>query len=238
MPSPSALKSLGEATERYHQQLLSPAGARHYDYLNVERGLDHETILRFKLGCVLDASVSHEQAAGMLSIPYLTPAGTVQIRFRKAPWASGVKYWQTSGSIIRMFNTNLLLDPGYRVYVCEGEFDAMAATQAGLPAVGIAGVNGWRKHFELMLAGFEHVTFIADHDSESDSAEGKEKPEDWPEDKEWKPITQAGLKFATKHAELFDGGTVIQMPVGHDVNSFLIEHGAEELRAHLGQRGS
>lgn len=238
VPSPTVLKNLASSTEAYHQQLLSPEGERHYEYLNVERGLDHETIVRFKLGAVLDASVSHEQAAGMLAIPYLTPAGTVQIRFRKAPWAMGPKYWQTSGSLIRMFNTNLLLDPGSFVYVCEGEFDAMAATQAGLPAVGIAGVNGWRDHFYLMLSGFDRVVFLADRDSESDSDEGKAKPEDWPEDKEWKPITNAGLKFATKHAEKIDGGAVIQMPDGYDVNSYLIEHGPEALRAHLGIRSS
>jgi DNA primase len=231
------LKSLAEATAAYHEQLLSPEGERHYEYLNVERGLDHQTITHFRLGAVLDANVSHEQALGMISIPYLTPAGTVQIRFRKAPWSNaGMKYWQTAGSQIRMFNTNLLLDPADTVYVCEGEMDTIAATQAGLPAVGIAGVNGWRKHFYLMLAGFDRVIFLADHDSESDTAEGKEKPEDWPEDKEWKPMTNAGLKFAAKHADAMDGGAVIQMPVGHDVNSYLIEHGAEALRAHVGFR--
>lgn len=231
------LKSLGEASARYHEQLLSPDGERHYEYLNVERGLNHETIVRFQLGAVLDASVSHEQALGMISIPYLTPAGTVQIRFRKAPWEQGgPKYWQTSGSLIRMYNTNLLLDPGRYVYVCEGEFDTMAATQAGLPAVGIAGVNGWRKHFYLMLAGFDRVTFLADHDSDSDTDEGKPKPEDWPEGKEWNPIKNAGLAFAAKHADAMDGGAVIRMPLGHDVNSYLIEQGPDALRSHLGFR--
>jgi DNA primase len=230
------LKGLAEATEQYHQQLLSPEGERHYEYLNVERGLDHQTIVHFKLGAVLDANASHEQAAGMLAIPYMTPAGVVQMRFRKAPWRSGAKYWQTSGSLVRMYNTNLLLNPDRDVFVCEGEFDTMAATQAGLPAVGIAGVNGWRSHFYLMLAGFDRVTFLADRDSDSDSDEGKAKPDDWPEDKEWKPITQAGLKFANKHADNLDGGQVIQMPDGHDVNTFLIERGAEELRAYVGFR--
>jgi DNA primase len=230
------LKSLGEATQRYHEQLLSPEGERHYEYLNVERGLDHDTIVQFQLGAVLDANASHEPALGMISIPYLTPAGTVQMRFRREPWGFGPKYWQTSGSLIRMFNTNLLLDPGRYVYVCEGEMDTMAATQAGLPAVGIAGVNGWRNHFYLMLAGFDRVTFLADHDSESDTDEGKVKPADWPEDKPWEPITNAGLKFATKHADALDGGAVIRMPAGHDVNSFLIEHGATELRAVAGFR--
>lgn len=229
------LKSLGEATARYHEQLLSPDGERHYEYLNVERGLDHRTIVQFQLGAVLDANASHEPAQNMISIPYLTPAGTVQMRFRKAPWErGGMKYWQTSGSLIRMFNTNLLLDPGRYVYVCEGEFDTIAATQAGLPAVGIAGVNGWRSHFYLMLAGFDRVTFLADSDGNGDQ-EKKVKPDDWPEDKEWDP-RGAGIKFATKHADKLDGGAVIQMPAGHDVNSFLIERGAEELRAVAGFR--
>jgi DNA primase len=231
------LKSLAQATEDYHLQLLSPEGERHYEYLNVERGISHDMILQFQLGVVLDANASHEQAQGMLSIPYLTPAGPVQIRFRKAPWEErGPKYWQTAGSQIRMFNTNYLLDPNRYVYVCEGEFDTIAATQAGLPAVGIAGVNGWRDHFYIMLRGHDRVTFFADNDSESDSKEGKAKPADWPEDKPWEPITQAGLKFANKHADHIEGGAVIQMPPGYDVNSYLIEHGAEELRALAGFR--
>lgn len=238
VPSPTVLKSLASSTEAYQEQLLSPAGERHYAYLNEERGLDHQTIMHFRLGAVLDANVSHEAAQGMISIPYITPAGTVQIRFRKAPWSeSKMKYWQTAGSKIRMFNTNLLLDPSRFVYVCEGEFDTMAATQAGLPAVGIAGVNGWRDHFYLMLAGFDRVTFFADNDSESDQ-DGKAKPDDWPEDKPWEPITQAGLKFATKHADNIDGGAVIQMPPGYDVNSYLTEHGADALRAHAGIRST
>ena len=196
-------------------------------------------ILHFQLGAVLDASVSHEQAEGMISIPYLTPAGTVQIRFRKAPWSSAkMKYWQTAGSQIRMFNTNALLDPDRYIYVTEGEFDAIAATQAGLPAVGIGGINGWRDHFYSMLKGFDRIVFLADRDSASDSAEGKPKPDDWPEDKEWNPITNAGLNFATKHADAMEGGVVIQMPEGYDVNSYLTEHGPEALRKHAGIRTS
>ena len=229
------LRSLTDSTAKYQEQLLSPAGERHYEYLNVERGLNHETILHFRLGAVLDASASHEQAAGMVSIPYLTPAGTVQIRFRKAPWAErGPKYWQTSGSQIRMFNTNILLDPERFIYVTEGEMDTIAATQAGLPAVGISGINGWRDHFYAMLKGFDRVIFLADHDSASDSAEGKPKPDDWPEGKEWNPIKNAGLDFANKHADQIEGGAVIQMPEGFDVNSYLIEHGPEALRRHVG----
>lgn len=233
MPSPLVLKSLTSSTEQYHQQLLSPEGERHYEYLNVERGLDHEMILKFKLGAVLDASVSHEQASQMISIPYLTPAGTVQIRFRKAPWSgSRIKYWQTAGSLVRMFNTNALLDPGKLIYVCEGEMDTIAATQAGLPAVGISGVNGWREHFYSMLEGFDRIAFLADSDAESDQ-EKSEPPADWPEGKEFDP-RGAGLKFASKHADSIEGGVVIQMPKGHDVNTYLIEAGPEALRAHVG----
>lgn len=229
------LKNLTASTERYQEQLLSPAGERHYEYLNVTRGLDHETILKFKLGAVLDASVSHEQASQMISIPYLTPAGTVQIRFRKAPWESGrAKYWQTPGSLVRMFNTNMLLEGTGRIaYVCEGEFDTMAATQAGLPAIGISGVNGWRDHFYAMLAGFDRIAFLADSDGEGDKL--KERPEDWPEDKEFDP-RGVGIKFAETHANAMEGGVVIQMPAGHDVNSYLVEAGADALLSHAGFR--
>lgn len=226
------LKSLTSSTEQYQEQLLSPEGERHYEYLNVERGLNHETILKFKLGAVLDANVSHEQASQMISIPYLTPAGTVQIRFRRAPWElGGGKYWQTPGSLVRMFNTNALLDPGRLIYVCEGELDTIAATQAGLPAIGISGTNGWREHFNSMLEGFDRIAFLADNDSDGDQP--KTRPADWPEGKDFDP-RGAGLKFASKHADSLEGGVVIQMPQGHDVNSFLIEAGPDALRAHVG----
>lgn len=227
------LKNLTASTERYQEQLLSPEGEQHYEYLNVIRGLNHETILKFKLGAVLDASVSHEQASQMISIPYLTPAGTVQIRFRKAPWAGGgPKYWQTPGSLVRMYNTNMLLEGTGRIaYVCEGEFDTMAATQAGLPAVGISGVNGWRNHFYAMLAGFDRIAFLADSDGEGDKL--KVRPDDWPEGKEFDP-RGVGIKFAETHANAMEGGVVIQMPAGHDVNSYLVEEGVDALLTHAG----
>ena len=188
--------------------------------------------MRFQLGAVLDASVSHEQALGMISIPYITPAGTVQIRFRRAPWTDkGPKYWQTAGSQIRMFNTRALITGDRLMYVCEGEFDTIAATQAGLPAVGISGVNGWRDHFYSMLEGFDRIAFLADNDGNGDAE--KPRPDDWPEGKEW-DSRGAGLKFASKHADALEGGVVVQLPHGYDVNTYLIEHGPEALRKFAG----
>ena len=226
------LKNLTEATARYQEQLLSKDGERHYEYLNMERGLNHETILQFRLGAVLDANVSHEQARDMIALPYLTPAGTVQIRFRRPPWQdTGPKYWQTAGSQIRMFNTQALIDPERFIYVTEGEFDTIAATQAGLPAIGISGVNGWRDHFYSMLKGFDRVAFLADNDGGGDAE--KDRPEDWPEGKEWDG-RGVGLKFAAKHADAMEGGVVIQMPEGYDVNSYLVDYGPEALRKLVG----
>ena len=133
-----------------------------------------------------------------------------------------------------MFNTNMLLEGSGRIaYVCEGEFDTIAATQAGLPAVGISGVNGWRDHFYTMLDGFDRIVFLADSDGEGDKL--KERPADWPEGKDFDP-RGVGIKFAEKHANAMEGGAVIQMPAGHDVNSYLIEEGPEALLSHAGYR--
>jgi DNA primase len=228
VPPPIQLKTLTDATARYEEALWSPEGDEARDYLMSERGFSPDTIEQFRLGFAFDPISSHEQARNKIAFPFLTPAGTVQIRFRKLPDTDGIKFWQTAGSQHRIYNTNALLDPGRWICVSEGEPDTIAATQSGLPCVGVSGANGWRPHFWNMLEGFERVIFLADNDGL------KPRPDHLDKDDEWDP-RGPGQKFAETHADMFDGGVVVMMPeVGMDVNDYMLAHGEDGLRKLIG----
>jgi len=214
---PSELeKSLlaGTAAE-YHKQLLSPEGSEHYRYLTETRKLSRETIERFRLGVVLgsDVSPTNETVRGFISIPYLSPTGVLSMRFRRPPESDApMKYFSPKGTKTRVFNTNALLDPGHWIAICEGEFDTIAATQCGIPAIGIPGVQSWAGYMRNMLSGFSRVIVMADNDDKNGE----------------------GLKFAEMVAEQLDEVKIILAPKGHDVNSTLVELGPAGLRAHFG----
>jgi len=69
---------LTEAAERYAQHIDPLAQS----YLQ-GRGISPEVASLFLLGSVVDPSVGHEHAVGMLSIPYITPSGVIGIKFRR-----------------------------------------------------------------------------------------------------------------------------------------------------------
>ena len=47
------------------------------------RGISQQVADTYLLGSVVDPIAGHEQAINMLSIPYITPAGVVGIKFRR-----------------------------------------------------------------------------------------------------------------------------------------------------------
>jgi archaellum biogenesis ATPase FlaH/5S rRNA maturation endonuclease (ribonuclease M5) len=122
-----------------------------------ERGLDHQTILNFKLGFVekgwslsrqiqADNSKEELKTTGLvwrdgprdgqdffydhILIPYLSRGSAVQIRGRQNPFsnASGGKYMTGPGDDAFLFNQDAL-DGAEDVIITEGEFDCMALTQ-------------------------------------------------------------------------------------------------------------
>jgi DNA primase len=214
---PSALEKslLDTATDNYHQALLSQGAESHLAYLTEERGFSLETIKRFKLGVVLGQGVlaSDEPKRGWLTIPYLSPTGTLMIRYRRPPGSTApMKYWTSKGDKMRMFNTNALVSPGHWIAICEGEADTMAAVQCGIPAVGVPGVHHWKPYMRNILSGFSRVVVMADND-----------------DKE-----EQGAKFGEMIAEQLDEVKVILSPKGHDVNSTMLALGPAGLRQHFG----
>ena len=110
-----------------------------------------------------------------------------------------------AGDRLHIFNTPALEDPSPDICICEGEIDAMSCRQAGLPAVGIAGVNGWKRMFRRAFRGYRNVFIMTDNDDKGQ-----------------------GLEWAEEVAN--DIGTtsrITLMPKGHDVNSLLQAEGTD-----------
>jgi DNA primase len=128
------------------------------------------------------------------------------VRFRRLGDGDGPKYRSVPGDPPRIFNANALLVPSDHIAICEGEFDAIAANEAGIPAIGIAGVSAWKDYFARCFKGYKAVYILADHDDKGQ-----------------------GLEFAEKVAAQISNARISPMPEGHDVNSFVMAEGPDAL---------
>jgi len=184
------------------------------EYLRT-RGLTPDSQTYFRLGHVADPLPGHERYRGMLAVPYVTPAGPVAIRFRRLPGPDGStaqpKYLSEPGDGLRLFNVAAFGRPEPFLCVCEGELDTIAVTQAGLPAVGIPGAEGWQRWFAFCFQGYDAVFILADTDDKG-----------------------AGMGLAEKVAEQVEGARIAPMPGEHDANSFLLENGRNALYKLIG----
>jgi len=89
------------------------------------------------------------------------------------------------------------------ISICEGEIDTITLDHVcGIPAVGVPGVNNWKKHYSRLLADFDKVFLFADGDN-------------------------AGTEFGKSLSRELGNLVVVQMPEGEDVNSMYRTHGAE-----------
>lgn len=207
--------SLETAVARYSASLSGSPAA---EFL-VNRGLARAMELKqFGLGFVDDPIPEHRGYKGWLAIPYLRQGPTggwnvATVRFRCVRQgcdhkANGHgKYLGVTGAKSHLYNT-VELQKGYpAIAICEGELDAVAATLAGVPAVGVAGVENWKDHFDPLFLGYKKVYVLADND---DDGQGK--------------------SFGKKVSSRLENAVVIDMPRGHDVNSLLLAEGQERLR--------
>lgn len=208
---------LEESTESYHLALQTVDGESVVEYLKT-RGLLWASAQYFRLGVVVNPLPGHERYVGKLAIPYVTRSGVVSMRFRQIPEIvdglyqpfEGPKYLSVPGDEPRMFNTIDLDRREDYVCICEGEFDAITAHQAGLPAVGIPGVNGWKDFYSRCFKGYRAVYILSDNDDKGQ-----------------------GQAFSEKVAGQVENSRIVCMPKDHDVNSFLVAEGPEALRARL-----
>jgi DNA primase len=209
--STSRLTFLGQASELYSKALRDSAAV---PYLKEKRGLSGDSARYFRLGYVDDPLPGHEKYAGHLAIPYVTRAGIVSIRFRRLGDGDGPKYLSEPGEETRLYHPEAFFRHERFICLCEGEIDTMTAVQAGLPAVGVPGANGWSKFFYRAFEGYDAVFILTDMDDKG-----------------------AGLGFAEKVAGQIKSARIIPMQhegVGHDVNSLVNTHGAEALLSKIG----
>lgn len=189
-------KSLASAAKQYAQNIHMAQ-----EYLDA-RGLSLQVARRSGLGVVDEPCTGHDGMRGRLSIPYITPTGVVDIRFRSLD-GTDPKYLGLPGAKTHMFNVRALIDADETIAVCEGEIDAITLHYAiGIPAVGIPGASNWKTHYRRMLQDFERVYVFADGD-------------------------KAGHDFARHISREVQGVVIINMPDGEDVNSMFLKESVE-----------
>jgi len=200
--SQSQRESLERATESYAQNLSEVM-----PYLT-NRGITEQTATMFRLGFVVEPEVGHEHYVGKLAIPYLTPTGVVDIRFRSLN-GDGPKYLSRPGANTHIYNILALESDGDTLVVCEGELDTVIATQAGFKAVGLPGANNWKPFYSRVLADWNKVMLFCDGDN-------------------------AGREMAKNISRELDNVFSVFMPEGLDVNDVYLQEGAEGLRRRAG----
>lgn len=201
--------SLGLKAARYAENLGAAAA-----YLN-SRGITEEAANEFGLGVVS----SGEEFQGRVSVPYLTRSGIIDIKYRCIDPTHGdhkgiscPKYGKESGLGVHLYNAGALIGNADRVILTEGEFDAIAVQSlAGYPAVGYPGVDTWTKqeHWRLCFDSIAEVVIIADGDE---------------------PGRKAAERVQNSLGKMDLLARVVEMPDGHDANSFLVTYGISEFQ--------
>lgn len=215
LPSATQLRLLSEATERYsvHLDLAGP--------FLTSRGISHKGAVAARLGVVRDPLPSHERFDGHLAISYITPGGTVAIKFRciadhTCKDVGCQRYDQPAGQKVHLFNAGVLATTKADVVaVCEGELDAHLCThELGIPAVGTA-AGTWLDHYPRCFADFEEVIVIADHDVKPDGS-------------------SPGIKHAKRVQSTVSRSRIVTPPAGMDLGEWYLSAGAEVVKRSLG----
>lgn len=204
--SQSARQSLEEATLRYEAS-VDLAGT----YL-AGRGISREVAGITRLGFVVpgEAMPGHEQYEGRLVIPFITPTGVIDMRFRSIVDDDSPKYMSRPGSSTHLYNVTAFGVDSDVIAICEGEIDTITAHYlCGIPAVGLSGAQAWKDWYSRAFHDYRRVLVLADGD-------------------------QPGRDLGKKIAQQIDVAVVVSMPDGHDVNSFHLAEGAESLRKRVG----
>lgn len=194
--SSSQKNFLLQATQRYAAKIELAE-----EYL-LSRQLSVDEARVFHLGMVDDPLPGHEAYRGRLAIPYITPSGVVDIRFRGIH-NEDPKYMGLIGAKTTMFNTQACFVADKYICVTEGEFDCiMMSVKTMHPTIGIPGANNWKPHYAKILDDFDTVIVLADGDA-------------------------AGLEFGKKISRELGNVNIISMPEGEDVNSMMIKKGSD-----------
>ncbi len=206
--SSSVRESLERATRSY--ETFRPMADTYLE----GRGLDLGLAATFRLGVVVEPEIGHEMYAGRLSIPYLTKAGVVNMKFRcmdqhVCKEVGCPKYLGLSQNT-NIYNTLAFFRESPVIAICEGEIDALVLDGlVGVPAVSVPGVRNWKPHYDRCFTDYERVLVFADGDDQ-------------------------GKQLGQRLKDALDGVTVIQMPDGADVNTVYLAEGPDGLRKRAG----
>jgi len=201
--SKSQRELLEKATENYETNLTEIL-----PYLE-SRGITEQTARMFRLGYVKEPEIGHEPYLGKLAIPYLTPSGVIDIRFRSLNSDGGPKYMSRPGATTHIFNVDALNNDSDFLAICEGELDTVIATQAGFNAVGLPGANNWKGFYARVLADYTKIILLCDGDN-------------------------AGREMAKNLSKELENVFPVFMPEGQDVNDIYLAEGADGLRKRAG----
>lgn len=166
-PSDEQRQSFEQAASTYQAALGASTSAQAF---LTSRGIGPEVASTFRLGVVDAPLTGHEGFAGRMSIPYITPGGVVNMRFRclkphdhKADGCP--KILPVKGMEQNLYNVGDLKKPGDFICVVEGESDTWTLSAlCGLPTVGLPGAGAWKKHFPRCLEDFARVYAFGDGD--------------------------------------------------------------------------
>jgi 5S rRNA maturation endonuclease (ribonuclease M5) len=182
------------------------------------RGFGQDAVAHYRLGAVVEPLAGHEEYVGRLAIPYYTPAGTVDLRFRcvqphhdtGGKCEGHGKYLSRSGVSAHLYNVAALWRDARSIVVAEGEIDAMTMDfYVGMPAVGVPGANQWQSHWARLLSDYDRVYVMCDDDD-------------------------AGRTFGRTVVKAVDEAVSIHMPEGHDVNSLYLSGGRDAVLTVMG----
>lgn len=196
--------SLDDQARHYYQHVGEAA-----DYL-LGRGVTGEIAQHALLGYCQDPLPGHDQYVGRIVIPYLTPNGVVDLRFRAID-NSNPKYLSLPGHKPRLYNTVCLANDPPMVGITEGEFDALVATHVvGVPSVAVPGAQAWssRRHSRV-FRGYERVLVFADGDD-------------------------PGRQLANQIARDVPQAIVVDLGDGLDLNEVYLTSGVDSIRKKAG----
>ena len=176
------------------------------DYL-ASRGLSYDLADGEMLGYVENPLPGQEQFRGRLSIPYVTRAGVVNLKFRALDAEASPKYLNLPGFETNLYRVESFFTAVDFLAVAEGELDALSLASAGIPAVGVPGVTAWKSYYRRCFEDYPRIYAFADGDV-------------------------PGSDFANFLAREIKARP-IYMPKGEDVNSVLVKEGPEYLRSKI-----
>lgn len=195
-------------TKAAHQYHASLAGSPAEDYLK-QRGI-YDGAEKFLLGYVEDVAPGHEdRLRHHLSIPYITEAGVVGFKFRRID-GGDPKYMIPTGQKHHLYNVEAILNAISQVLIVEGEIDAISSTLSGYPAVAVAGVNAWKPHFARCFDGIGQVIIATDNDAKEDGS-------------------NPGQELARRLQDAIPQAVRVSLPPNSDVNSIIVDQGAQAL---------